>query len=218
MWDFQNHGIEASDIEEEWGYIRRYLNLRFPRARTNLHCRAYTSLHQRQAAHELARLGFEVFEGLFDADSQIINDAQVICLERPSRTIFVLVTDDGNFSEFLIGLKQSEVDAYVLGTDECSERLRRAVRNGGFVPWDAPFVITECIEVIRELKGKPISRAEFGSNCKSRLEEDEIYPDDVGFSRRNPYGSLLRWLEAQGIVEMTKVRGKSDSVVIRLVH
>lgn len=217
VWDFQNRGIDAYAIEEEWSYIHRYLKLRFPKACSNLCRRAYTSLHQRLAAQELERQGFEAFEGLFDADSQIISDVRIACQDQPSKTVFFLVTDDGNFSELLVKLKQAGVDTYVLGTDECSERLRNAVRNGGFVPWDAPFVITKCIQAIRELQGTPIGRAEFGNQCKSRLEEDEVYPDDVGFSRRNPYGSLLRWLEAEGIVETAKVRKKPDSVIIRLV-
>lgn len=217
VWDFQNHGLDASDIEEEWRYIHQYLKLRFPKACSNLRRWAYTALHQGQAARELKRLEFQVFEGWFDADSQIIKDVQAACQDRPSDTVLVLVTDDGNFSELLIELKQAGVDAYVLGTDECSERLRKPLGNGGIVPWDAPFVITECVEVIRELKGRPISKAEFGNCCKSRLEESEIYPDDVGYSKRNPYGSVLRWLEAQGIVTTAKVAGKPDSTIIRLL-
>ena len=216
VWDFQNHGLDASDIDEEWSYIHQYLKLRFPKARRNRRCWAYTALHQGQAARELERLGFQVFQGRFDADSQIIKDVQAACQNRPSKTVLVLVTDDGNFSEFLTELKQAGVDAYVLGTDECSERLRKPLGNGGVVPWDAPFVITQCVQVIRDLRGRPISKAEFGNKCKSRLEEDEIYPDDVGYSKRNPYGSVLRWLEAQGIITTAKVPGKPDSTIIRL--
>ena len=84
--------------------------------------------------------------------------------------------------------------------------------------WDAPFVITECVQVIRNLKGRAISKAEFGNRCKSRLEEAEVYPGDVGYSKRNPYGSVLRWLEAQGMVTTTKVPGKPDSMTIKLVR
>ena len=89
---------------------------------------------------------------------------------------------------------------------------------GTFVPWDAPFVVSECVEVIKDLKGEPISRADFGNRCSARLEESEVYPGDVGFSRRNPYGSVLRWLEKQGVVTTTKVPRKPDWVTIRLLH
>ena len=59
-------------------------------------------------------------------------------------------------------------------------------------------------------------RRSSGNRCKIHLDEDGIYPDDVGFSRRNPYGSILRWLEVQGIVNMAKVPGKRDLISIRL--
>ena len=218
VWDFQNHALDASDIEDEWHYIHEYLKLRFPKACSNLSRWAYTALHQGQAAGELKRLGFEVYQGFFDADSQIIKDVQTACQDQPSNTVLVLVTDDGNFSELVSGLKQAGVDTYVLGTEECSERLRKSLGSGGVVPWDAPFVITECVQVIRELKGKAIGKAEFGNRCKSRLEEAEVYPGDAGYSKRNPYGSVLRWLEAQGMVTTTKVPGKPDSMTIKLVR
>ncbi len=217
-WDFQNRGLDASDVEEEWPPMRKYLDLLFPKTRSSRRYLAYTSPHQYGAAQELEHQGFQVFTGFFDADAQLIRDVKAACQSRPSKTVVFLVTDDGNFGNLLLELKQMGVEAYVWGTDECSERLRKALGDGNFVHWDAPFVITECVEVIKELKGKPIGRAEFGNRCNDRLEESEVYPGDVGFSRRNPYGSALRWLEKQGIVTTAKVSGQPDSVTIRLLH
>ena len=153
-----------------------------------------------------------------DADPQIIKDVRAACKDRPSKIVLVLVTDDGDFGDLLLELKRMDVEAYLWGTDECSERLRKVVGDGRFVHWDAPFVIIECVEVVRELEGRPIRKADFGNRCKERLEEEAIYPGDVGFSKRNPYGTLLRWLEAQGIIETTKVSGDPESVTIKLLR
>ena len=217
VWDFQNRGIEASNLEDEMLYMRKYLNLRFPRTRSSRQFSAYTGFNQSAARRVLESLGFDVFESFLDADSQIVKDVQKASQPQPSKTVVILVTNDGNFSNLLLELKRARVDAYVWGTDECSDRLRKTLADGRFVHWDAPFVITECVEVIKELKGAPISKGEFGSQCSQRLEESECYPDDVGFSKRNPYSSLLRWLEAQGFIVTTAVSGKPDLLTITLL-
>ena len=217
VWDFQNHGVDASDITEEWSYVQKYLKLRFPKASCRLNLWAYTSLHQMAATQELRRLGFRVSQSPFDLDSQIIQDVRAVCLDQAIRNVFILVTDDGSFTDLLVELTQAGVDAYVWGTDECSVRLQKALQDGNFVHWDAPFVITECVEVIKEIEGKSLNRAEFGNRCKIRLEEYALYPEDVGFSKRNPYGSVLRWLEAQGLIRATKAPRKPDSVTLELL-
>ena len=217
VWDFQNRGLDSSDIEDEMLYIQKYLDLRFPRTRSSRQFWAYTAPHQRAASQELKRDGFDVYESSFDADSQIIKDVLEACQTRPTKTVVILVTDDGNFSDMLLELKRAKVDTYVWGTDECSERLLKALGDERFILWDAPFVITECTEVIKDLNGKAIHKGEFGTLCKIRLDEYEIYPDDVGFSKRNPYGSVLRWLEAQGFIVTTAVSGKPDLVTITLL-
>ena len=106
------------------------------------------------------------------------------------------------------------VAAYVWGSDQCSDTLKNVVDQEHFMNWNAPYVIKTCIDVIRGLKGKPISRAHFGNLCKAELESEDCYPDDVGFSRRNPYGSLLRWLERREIISVTEEVGKSDTISI----
>ena len=215
VWDFQNHGLDASEVEDEWYYVRKYLELLFPKSKSNRRFWAYTSPHQRKAAEKLAALGFQALEGIFDADSQIIQDVRSAWPSRPSKAAIILVTDDGNFTNLVTQLKEAGVEVYVWGTDECSDRLQKAVSNGRYVHWDAPFVITECMEVIRELKGEAVTKSEFGNRCKTRLGESEIYPDDVGFSKRNPYAGVLRWLEVQGLVTITNTPGKPDQVTIK---
>ncbi len=215
-WDFQNRGLDASEVETEWRYMRKYIDLLFPRSRASRQFWAYTAPHQYQAAAKLEPLKFEVFTSYFDADSQLVQDVKEECQKRPTRTILILAADDGNYAELLRDAREAGVDVYIWGTDNCSDRLRRVLADGHFIHWDAPFVVTECVEVIKELRGKSITRSEFGNQCKARLDESEIYPYDVGFSNNHPYSSLLRWLERQGLVVIKKASGKRDAISIAL--
>lgn len=215
LWDFQNIALEADVVKEEWACIKKYLRMRFSSAASYMRFSAYTAPHQSLSGQVLEKLGIQVFEGSFDADSQIINDARTACEKGAEKTILVLASNDGNFSGLLTDLKKAGVEVYVMGRDNCSERLRKAVSEDGFIPWDAPYVIAECMEVVKTTKGKPINRSEFGNKCKERLEDTGIFPGDVGYSRRNPYGSVLRWLEREGIVKTSPAKDERDSIVIK---
>ena len=215
-WDFQNRGLDASEVETEWPYMRKYIDLLFPRSRASRQFWAYTAPHQYQAAAKLEQLKFEVYTSHFDADSQLVQDVKEECQKRPTRTILILAADDGNYAELLRTEREAGVDVYIWGTDRCSDRLRRTLADGHFIHWDAPFVVTECVEVIKKLRGKSITRSEFGIRCKERLDDSEIYPYDAGFSSNHPYSSLLRWLERQGIVVVRKASGKQDAISITL--
>ena len=217
VWDFKDCAFDASDIEDEFLYIRKYLDLCFPKTRSSRQLLAYRPSHLYEVRAKLKQLGFVVVESYFYTDSEINRRVQEACQTQPAKTVAILGTDDGNFIDKLLELERKSVDAYVWGTDECNERLRKALGDGRFVHWDTPFVVTECVEVIKELNGEAISKSEFGNRCKDRLDESAIYPDDVGFSRRNPYGSLLRWLEAQVVAVTTPVSGKPDLVTIKLL-
>lgn len=216
VWDYQNRGLDAAEVASEWSFMWKYLDLLHPGTKASRQLLAYTSSFQWGAAAELQKLGFKVFDGVFDADSQVVQDVWAECQKKPNKTVFVLVANDGDYVELLRGLKEIGVDMYVWGTDQCNERLVKAVAPGHFIHWDGPFVITECVDVVRGLNGRHITRAEFGSLCKNRLANAEIYPEEVGFSSKNPYGSVLRWLERQGVVETSDVPGKPDTVFIRL--
>ena len=217
VWDFQSRDFEASDIEDEFLYIREYFDLCFPNTHPSRHFLAYGPSPLLEVRAELRRLGFVVVESYSFINPEIIRHVQEACRTQSARSVVILGTDSGNLSDMLLELKRMNVDIYIFGTDKCDERLRKPLGDGRFVYWDGAFVVTECVEVIRELNGEAISKSEFGNRCKNRLDYSAIYPDDVGFSRRNPYGSLLRWLEAQGLVVTTPVSGKPDLVTIRLL-
>ncbi len=228
-WDFQNLALSVDDIEDEWEYMKDYMALIFPATRARRVLRTYgpqpaftylTALGSPTPTIKgtFEALGFQVFEGYFNADSQLVIDSLQDCSVEPHNTIFILVTKDGDYAELLRNLTRMGVDAYVWSkTDEIGERLRDCVEGEHFIPWDKPYVVAECMEVVRELKGKPISKGDFGQQCRERLEEDEVYPSDVGFSRRNPYGSLLTRLESQGVLEVKRVR-EPDLISIKLRH
>lgn len=215
-WDYQNIGLNASEVAPEWSYMRKYLDLLHPGTKSSRQLWAYSSPFQLNASTELEKLSFQVYSGVFDADGQLAQDVLEECQKNPNRTVLVLVADDGDYTEMLRRAKEMGVDVYIWGTDQCSERLVKALEPGHHLHWDGPFVITECIDVVRGLNERPVTRAEFGSLCKSRLDGEEVYPYEVGFSSRNPYGSILRWLERQGVVDIAEVPGKPDAISIRL--
>ena len=215
-WDFQNRGFGADDVVHEWPFAEKYLDLHFPKARANRRLRAYPTLFQDNAREELDRFGFEITQSAYNADSQIVLDVKEYCLVNPSKVVFVLISDDGDFVNLLRELRQAGVDCYVWGSDKCSQRLIEAVDEGHFLNWDKLFVLATCVDVIKELDGQPITRADFGQRCKQALADDGIYPDDVGFSKNRPYASLLKWLELQQLVHIRDVSGKSNRITIRL--
>ena len=215
-WDFQNRGLGAADVVDEWPFARKYLDMHFPRTRSSRSLRAYPTFLQDEARKELEKFGFEMTLSALNADSQIVRDVKEYCLTNPVKTVFVLISDDGDFVALLRELRREGVDCYVWGSDQCSQRLIAAVEDDHFVNWDRLFVLSICVDVIRELNGRPVSRAEFGQLCQQALDEDGIFPGDVGFSRNRPYHSLLRWLELQGLVSIKDAPGKNDVVTIRL--
>jgi len=213
-WDFQNLGMKAEYIKFEWEYMFRYLKLFHPSSLANRTYRAYISPNQRDAGEILSELKFEVQEGYFDADRQIINDSFEDCETNPQKWSFILLTDDGDYTQLFKDMQSMGIDTYIWGSDNCSERLIDIAGTGHFIHWDTPYVVMTCMDIIKRLNGKQITRSQFGQMCKDALDEEEIYPDEVGFSRKNPYGSLLRWLFVKGVVAVNEIGGKSDKISI----
>ncbi len=221
-WDFQNLGLEVDQISVEWDYMKKFLDLLFPATKASRTLRTYTQMSlypyfsQPTVKGTFESLKFKVFEGPFDADSQIINDSRQECSKSPQKTIFILVTKDGDYAELLRELRKINVDVYIWSDEtEISEKLISSIENGNLIPWDRPYIVVECMEVIRSLNGENIHKASFGQRCHDRLQENGIYPQDAGFSRRNPYVSLLTWLEKQGLVTVRTIK-EPDIISIRL--
>lgn len=217
-WDFENVVLEAKSVDTEWYYMKAYLDLLYPKTRSSRFLYAYMNLFagQQQAAEVLKGLKFTVNQGSYNADTQLIQYSLSECEKNPHKTVFILVAKDRDYTEFLERLRGMGVDVYIWAPDECSQRLRQSVGVDHFIYWDAPYVVTQCIEVIKNIDGEPITRSHFGTLCKDKLKEDEIYPDDAGFSRKNPYGSVLGWLQRQGIVCVNTIDVKSGTILITI--
>ena len=213
-WDFQNRPLDASDVSEEWADMDAYLRICLPGAVVSQMRWAYTSTNQMNASAPLRQQGFQVRTSWFDADAQLVAEVMAACRTSPDHMAVLLVADDGNYAELVRNLRNMGVEVFVWGTNQCSQRLRKALEDDRFIHEDAPFIISECMQVVRELDGQPISRADFGNLCKTRLGHHDVLPQQAGFSRRNPYGSVLRWLEQQEAVELTEDRRNPGTITI----
>jgi transcriptional regulator with XRE-family HTH domain len=215
-WDFQNLALDAGGLEEEWGYVKEYLSLLHPGTRASTELKAYTSGIHTQAKQVLERLGFTVTGSFFNIDAQFIDDVEEALSKRPSRSVLYLIADDGDYSDLIRTQRQRGVDVYVLGTDQCSEQLKKALEADHFVHMDRPYVVVKSLEALTASKEKMVSTDAFGNICKRALDDAAVYPQDVGFSTKNPYGSLARWLEVRGLVKTSK-QGKAQKAMIQVL-
>ena len=227
LWEYPHDKLQWDDIGEDWQYVKNYAGIRFPNAAPGIQgiiysnprdhyldfeLRDLTVQHPRQ---RLAMEGLEIKEDIWGSSITFLNDALTAYSENPHNTILIVGSNNPNRVPLIQELIDAEVDVYIMPTtDDCPEDLLDAVQSDHVIHWDEPFVVSECVKVIDALKREPITRSDFGNRCKDRLEEDGIYPQDVGFSRRNPYGSVLRWLEANGVVRVVPTSGKGNRVRI----
>ena len=185
-WDFQNRGLDASEVETEWHYMRKYIDLLFPRSRASRQFWAYTALHQYQAAAKLEQLKFEVFTSHFDADSQLVQDVKEEYQKRPTSSILILAADDGNYAEMLRDAREEGVDVYIWGTGQCSDRLQRILADGHFIHWDTPFVVTECVESLRNCVGSPSLGPNLGYGARNVWTTQKSTPTMPGSAATTP--------------------------------
>ena len=81
---------------------------------------------------------------------------------------------------------------------------------------DRPYVVVKRLEALTHSKDNAVSTAAFGNICKQALDDAAVYPQDVGFSTKNPYGSLARWLEVRGLVKTSR-QGKAQRATIQIL-
>ncbi len=219
-WDYENVGLAEDELVEDWVEMGQYLAALFPGARRNWNLRAYIGFHQWNVKPLLEKYGFQVASSItsfYNVDQQLITDVATACKANPQETLAVLVAKDRDYVESIQQLRRANVEVFLWAKEQCSERLVAAVGLDHVVPWYRPYVVMKCLEVVKQLNGKAISRSEFGNLCKQKLIADEIYPSDVGFSRKNPYGSLLGWLERNGLVKVIAAQGKKDTISIKML-
>ena len=236
QWDFQNRGVDSRYIEEEWSYMEQYMGMLFPASDESLRIAYTPGLWGPQM--NLREIGFNVSSPFPNADTQIIREGRRIFglsetngylyldssgtsrLEYdesfyPERSAYTLISNDGDYGDYLKELQQAGVETFVWGTEQCSRRLWSAVGEDHFIPWERPYVTVKCMEAARELNGLPVSRGEFGNVCKRLLDESgyEVFPEDADFSPKRPYAGVLRHMELNGLVRVREL-GSSNKVSI----
>ena len=125
----------------------------------------------------------------------------------PARAVYVLISNDGDYADFLTRLKDAGTEVFVCGYADCSQRLVRAVGSDHFIPWRRPYMVAKCHKVASSLFGKTITKGAFGNQCKVVLEEDDFEGDDyeelledAGFSVNHPFASVLQHMKTFGIL------------------
>ena len=226
-WDFQNRGVDAEDIGETCNELNRYLNLRYGHPSTRIR---YAYLPARMVASRdvkhspqgqaLQEAGFEVVKCDFDADRQIMEDGADLFGSsddhKPNESVYLLISDDGDYADFLKGFRSAGVETLVFGTDNCSQRLIKAVGPDHFIPFNRPHVIFKVLDVVRKLNGNPTNKSEFGNQCRKALEKagwDE-FPEDTGFSLNRPYASALQHMTTIGLVNVKQVGNDPNRITI----
>lgn len=200
VWDFQNLARKAADVSEDIRYLTGYFDLLHPMTKASRTMKAYVGYMHEAARVQFEGSGIEIGAALWNADKEVVAFIAETCAKRPSRQVLYLVADDGDYADVLREHRSRGVDVYLVGSEKCSDRLTRSVEPGNFVPFDRPYVVVEAMNVLRTLLGKALSKSEIGNEIKAALDEDHIYPQDAGFSSRNPYGSLLGWLQLKGVL------------------
>ena len=231
-WDFQNLGVDAEDIEEISDELEQYMNLLCGSQANNVFY-AYVPLgiggrwgveHSPQGK-ALQSAGFTMVSCPSDADRHIIGDGRAAFRDsfRPRESVYVLISDDGDYADYLKELKSAGVETFVHGTNECAKRLRAVVGSDHFIPWQRPYMVAKCYEVARKMAGKPITKGAFGNQCRVALEEDgwegdeyEELLEDTGFSLNRPFASALQHMNTMGILWVKPTENDPNRVTLTI--
>ncbi len=127
----------------------------------------------------------------------------------PSQSVYMLISNDGGYADYLTSLKNAGIEVFVCGTAACSERLTKTVSHDHFLPLQRAYMVAMCYEVACRLAGKSISKSAFGNQCRVALEEDGFEGDeyeelleDTGFSLHRPFASALQHMSTMGILRV----------------
>ena len=227
-WDFQNLGVEAENIEDTIEELIEYMDCVYGRSGNDA-LRVYVSpwginFSQSQT---LRQAEFEVVQCYSNADRKIMEDGESLFSSssdfHPKESAYVLISDDGDYADYLKGFRTLGVETFVVGTDECSQKLIRAVGQDHFIPLNRPYVVLKCLEVAQELNGKTIHKGNFGDLCRRKLSDDGLELDDIdgimedtGFSLNRPYASALLHMEFTGLVKTHKADNDPNRITITI--
>ena len=136
MLDFPNSGVSAANVPgfDKWVREAAEKVAPAPMAKANKLFRAFVRSDQRAAAEELRRLKWKITEKNTGSAQAIIQQAKSACGQDPDNTAFVLISQNGDFADLIVTLRQKGVSVYGAGPIwNTHQRLIQAV--GGYGRW-----------------------------------------------------------------------------------
>lgn len=133
IWDFQTVGTPVSWVQYAHNTIMTELSKRF--AGMTPIFKAFTHPSQQEAAKELEKLDWRVWEGNDEIYDDIINQAKGDSGHNPEGTVLVLISKDNGLAELLEELKENGVQVYVMSPQTYGNKLSEKVGQGFSIPW-----------------------------------------------------------------------------------
>ncbi|KTB47802.1 NYN domain/Helix-turn-helix [Dehalogenimonas alkenigignens] len=133
-WDFQNLAVSPQEFGKRDSFIRTYLNQRFPTITYSLF-KVFASPIHATTTTEMAKLGWRLQEFDHDVDEELDSQVWSDCNQNAENTIFVLITQDGDFAELINDLRQKGVRTYLIAPECSSQGLKDAVGKKGWIVW-----------------------------------------------------------------------------------
>ena len=236
LWESPLGSFDWTAIEEHWRECREYFVTRFGNRRLSIDGVLYDDVGQspfdfryaerlglpqdsiedipriRHRRFAEARLRIERIEHL-SMPTKLENDAAALVDSAPSHKIVVIATDDRHLVSLVERLRESGIEAFAMpASDDCPEGLLESTSKAHAIHFKEPFIVNTTVQLIDELNGDEVSRSGFGNLLKEKLDECEVDPKNAGFRGPNPYGSILRWLERQGVVKAGSVQGNKVKI------
>ena len=78
-------------------------------------------------------------------------------------------------------------------------------------------VTSDCLEIIKGTKGKPVKNVDLGNSFKKVFGKHGVSPESLGVSKNHPTKSLLNLLEKQDKILVSQAPGDPASVIVRPV-
>ena len=125
LWDFQNVGVTASDIQKVDEEIMGNLSRISPSADNKLF-KVFCRPDQHAATTELRYRKWRVKEHKNDIDRILIQECRSDCGQAPEETVLILCTKDGDFANLVKEMREWGVQVYVMGPKDSSKRLIEA--------------------------------------------------------------------------------------------
>ena len=231
QWDYQNASISHDDVRvfssDLWDYTRMmFRGVGMARAV------AYVSQVSQDVDSALTRKGFEITHSFYNSDRELIGEGEAYFglspgNDRhsidPSRAVYVLISNDGGYAEYLGRLKNAGIEVFVCGTTGCSERLIKTVGHDRFIPFQRPYFMWKCYLVARRLLDKSVTKGAFGNQCRVAIEEDgwegksyQKLLKDAGFSLNRPFASALQHMNTMGILRVKQADDDPNRVTLTI--